>query len=84
VHLGDAVRELHAGATIFIPANTWISVTNTGKEVIRLECVFSAPGFEQFMRETSALEGEKNVPLTQAENDALEKKHAHDVIYKEP
>lgn len=84
VHLGDAVRDVHAGATIFIPANTWISVTNTGKEVISFECVFSAPGFEQFMRETSALEGEKNVPLTQAENDALEKKHAHDVIYKEP
>jgi quercetin dioxygenase-like cupin family protein len=84
VHLGDAVREVHAGATIFIPANTWISVTNTGKEAISFECVFSAPGFEQFMRETSALESEKNVPLTQAENDAMEKKHAHDVVYKEP
>ena len=34
------------------------------------------------MRETSAGEGEKNVPLSQAEEDAVEKKHAHAVIYQ--
>jgi quercetin dioxygenase-like cupin family protein len=84
VHLGDATREVHAGATIFIPANTWISASNIGSDAVSFLCVFSAPGFEQFMRETSAREGEKNVPLTQAENDEMEKKHAHDVIYKEP
>jgi quercetin dioxygenase-like cupin family protein len=84
VHLGSATRDVHAGATIFIPANTWISASNIGSDAVSFVCVFSAPGFEQFMRETSAREGEKNVPLTQAENDELEKKHAHDVIYKEP
>jgi quercetin dioxygenase-like cupin family protein len=84
VHLGDATRDVHAGATIFIPANTWISVSNIGSDAVSFVCVFSTPGFEQFMREISAREGEKNVPLTQAENDELEKKHAHDVIYKEP
>jgi quercetin dioxygenase-like cupin family protein len=84
VHLGDSVRDVHAGATIFIPANTWISASNIGTEAVSFVCVFSAPGFEQFMRETSVREGEKNVPLTQAENEEMEKKHAHDVIYKEP
>jgi quercetin dioxygenase-like cupin family protein len=84
VHLGDSVRDVHADATIFIPANTWISATNIGSEAVSFVCVFSAPGFEQFMREGSVREGEKNVPLTQAENDAMEKSHAHDVIYKEP
>jgi quercetin dioxygenase-like cupin family protein len=84
VHLGDATRDVHVGATIFIPANTWISASNIGSDAVSFVCVFSAPGFEEFMRETSAREGEKNVPLTQAENDELEKKHAHDVIYKEP
>ncbi|HKN75721.1 MAG TPA: cupin domain-containing protein [Candidatus Acidoferrum sp.] len=84
VHLGDATRDVHAGATIFIPANTWISASNIGSDAVSFVCVFSAPGFEQFMREGSVREGEKNVPLTQAENDAMEKQHAHDVIYKEP
>jgi quercetin dioxygenase-like cupin family protein len=84
VHLGDSVRDVHAGATIFIPANTWISASNIGSDTVGFVCVFSTPDFEQFMRETSVREGEKNVPLTQAENDAMEKKHARDVIYREP
>jgi quercetin dioxygenase-like cupin family protein len=84
VHLGDAVRDVHAGATIFIPANTWIAVTNTGSDVISMECVFSAPGFEEFMRDGSVREGEKNVPMTEAEDAASQKRHSHDVIYKQP
>jgi quercetin dioxygenase-like cupin family protein len=84
VHLGDVVRDVHVGATVFIPANTWISVSNIGSDAVSLISIFSAPGFEDFMRDGSALEGEKNLPLSQAENDALEKKHTHDVIYKEP
>jgi quercetin dioxygenase-like cupin family protein len=82
VHLGDSVREAHAGATVFIPAGTWISADNIGNDAVNLVAIFSAPGFEDFMRETSAREGEKNVPLSQAEEDAVEKKHSHDVIYR--
>lgn len=84
VHLGDSVRDVHAGATVFIPANTWISVDNVGSDGISMIAVFSAPGFEEYMREGSVREGEKNVPLTDAENDQIEKEHSHDVIYKEP
>ncbi len=84
VHLGDTTRVVHGGSTVFIPANTWISVDNIGNEDIRAVAVFSAPGFEEFMRETSVPEGEKNIPLTKAENDAAEKKHSHAVIYQEP
>jgi quercetin dioxygenase-like cupin family protein len=84
VHLGDAVREVHAGATIFIPANTWIAVSNIGSNAISAMCVFSAPGFEEFMREGSVREGEKNVPMTDAEDAASQKRHSHDVIYKQP
>jgi quercetin dioxygenase-like cupin family protein len=84
VHLGDSVRDVHAGATIFIPANTWISVENIGNDPISSVAIFSAPGFEEFMRAASAREGEKNVPLTEAENSQLEKSHLGDVVYKEP
>ena len=84
VSLGEAVRDVHGGATVFIPAGTWISAVNIGKEPIHTICVFSAPGFDEFMREESVREGEKVVPLTKAEDAAILAKHAHDVIYKEP
>jgi quercetin dioxygenase-like cupin family protein len=82
VHLGDSVRVVHAGATVFIPAGAWISADNVGSAAVKLVAIFSAPGFEDFMRDTSAREGEKNVPLSQAEEDAVEKKHSHAVIYQ--
>ena len=43
VQLGDSVREVHAGATVFIPAGTWVSVSNIGKEPIKGVAVFSSP-----------------------------------------
>ena len=84
VSLGDKVRDVHSGATVFIPANTWISVANTGKEAIHMVGVFSAPGFEELMRAASVREGEKLIPVTKAENAAILAKHAHAAVYKEP
>ena len=82
VKLGDSSKEVHGGATVFIPANTWIAMTNTGNESIHLVAVFSAPGFEEFMRAESVREGERNTPLSKAEDEAIMKKHVHAVIYK--
>jgi quercetin dioxygenase-like cupin family protein len=84
VHLGDTVRDVHAGATVFIPANTWIAVSNIGSDAISVVSVFSAPGFEEFMRASSVREGEKHVPMSPAEDEEIQKKHSHAVIYKEP
>ena len=84
VHLGEVVREVHAGATVFVPAGTLISLSNIGKDVIGLAVIFSAPGFEDFMRAGSVREGEKNVPLSQAEDTEIRKKYAHAVMYEEP
>jgi quercetin dioxygenase-like cupin family protein len=82
VHLGDVVRVVHGGAAVFIPSGTWISVSNIGKDNVSLTATFSAPGFEEFMRAGSVREGEKNLPLSQAEDEAIQKEHAHDVIYQ--
>ena len=84
VHVGDLVRDVHAGATVFIPAGTWISVSNIGPDPISAVAIFSAPGFEEFMRASSAREGEKTLPLSKAENDELMKAYMGAVIYKEP
>jgi quercetin dioxygenase-like cupin family protein len=84
VHLADSVGEVHAGATIFISAGTWISLTNIGKDTINMEAIFSSPGFEDYMREVSVPQGEKSTPLTPAEDAAIAKNHTHAVIYKDP
>jgi hypothetical protein len=38
------VREVHAGASVFIPAGTWISADNLGSDAINLVAIFPAPG----------------------------------------
>jgi len=82
VTLAGSSREVHDGATVFIPANTWIAMTNIGNESIHLVGVFSALGFEEYMRAESVREGERNTPLSKAEDEEIMKKHAHAVIYK--
>ena len=82
VQVGEQTREVHGGATIFIPANTVVSATNIGKDPVSLVFIFSAPGFEEFMRESSVRQGEKNVALSKDEDDALQRKHAHSVVYQ--
>jgi quercetin dioxygenase-like cupin family protein len=58
VTLNDKPYEVHAGATVFFPLNTWVSLENTGSEPIQLIFVFSAPGFEDYMRCTSVPAGQ--------------------------
>jgi quercetin dioxygenase-like cupin family protein len=82
VHLGNAVRVVHAGSTVFIPAGTWISVSSLGPDTIHLAFIFSAPGFEGFMRAESVRTGEKNTPVSKADDDRIQREHANDVIYK--
>src|ERR1700724_127489 len=78
VTLGDKVQEAHAGAVVFIPNDTWIGMENIGKEHLTHIDVWSAPGFEEYMRAISVLEGEPIVPLSKAEVDGLRKKNSHD------
>jgi quercetin dioxygenase-like cupin family protein len=84
VSLGNRVKEVHAGATVFAPADTWIEVTNIGTDAIHGVFVFSAPGFDDFMRAESVPEGQTVTPLTKAEDARLMKEHAHAVIYAGP
>ncbi|HKD49253.1 MAG TPA: cupin domain-containing protein [Candidatus Acidoferrum sp.] len=58
VWLGTQERDVHAGAIVFIPSDTWISLKNTGNEKIDLAFVFSDPGYDEFMRCVSVPEGD--------------------------
>lgn len=82
VRVGDLARVAHAGATVFIPAGTWISLSNIGEDPINMAIIFSAPGFEDYMRDVSVPVGKKNLPMSEAEDAAVGKKHEHAVIYQ--
>ncbi|MBZ5506663.1 MAG: cupin domain-containing protein [Acidobacteriia bacterium] len=82
VHLGDTVREVGPGATVFIPPGTWISVDSIGTEPVSLVAIFSQPGFEEYMRAISVREGETNAPLSKEQLDGIRAHHPHAVTYK--
>jgi quercetin dioxygenase-like cupin family protein len=50
VRVGDQERTLHAGGLVFLPSNTSIELQNVGSEPISLVGIFSAPGFEDYLR----------------------------------
>jgi len=81
VHLGDKERDLHAGGVVFIPAQTWVTVKNEGTETARVVFVFSAPGFEDYMRCESVPPNEKPAPISPQEDKECE--HLGHVIYKQ-
>ena len=80
-HLGSQERDLHAGGTVFIPANTWVNVKNVGSETASVVGVFSAPGFEDYMRCDSVLPNQKVIPLSLKQQKACADQ-GH-VIYKD-
>ena len=80
-HVGDQEGDLHAGGTVFIPANTWVDVKNAASETASVVFVFSAPGFENYMRCDSVLPDETVKPLS-IEEQRVCSREGH-VIYKD-
>jgi hypothetical protein len=48
---------------VFFPLKTWVSLKNTGTEPIQLIFIFSAPGFEDYMRCSSVAAGQQVTPI---------------------
>ena len=82
VTLGDKVEEARSGAIVFIPQGAWIGVENVGKDHLISTGVMSAPGYEEYLRAISVLEGQPNTPLSKAELEEIRKKYSHHVIYQ--
>ncbi|HKW61747.1 MAG TPA: cupin domain-containing protein [Candidatus Acidoferrum sp.] len=64
IWLGDKEYDALPGATVFIPAETWISLKNTGKENIHLVAVWNEPGFEEMLRCGSVPKGQVGETLS--------------------
>jgi quercetin dioxygenase-like cupin family protein len=63
VTLDNKDYYVHAGAVVFFPVNTWVSLKNTGTDPIQLIFIFSAPGFDEYMRCTSVPVGQPVPPM---------------------
>jgi quercetin dioxygenase-like cupin family protein len=67
VRVGDQERNVHAGGLVFLPSNTSIELENIGSETISLVFIFSAPGFEDYMRCASVPASQKPATITRDE-----------------
>ena len=68
------------GGMIFAPVKTWMALENIGTDDIQLIFIYSSPGFEAYMRCTSAPAGEPPPQLSQDELRACA--HKGDVEYE--
>lgn len=84
VAIGDRQASFGPGATIYFPRNVRISVRNTGRELLSIAFIFSKPGFEQYLRETSVPEGHPAPPLSQEERATIRNRHRWHVVYEQP
>lgn len=81
VDLANQKRDLHAGGMVFIPAYTWVHLKNIGTETASLMFVFSAPAFENHLRCMSVPAGQKQTPMTKAEQEKCDQ--LGHVVYEE-
>ncbi|HEX6748508.1 MAG TPA: cupin domain-containing protein [Longimicrobium sp.] len=70
--LGDRESPVTAGATVYVPRNTRVSLRNTGAEPLAVVFMFSKPGFERLMRESSVPEGEAAPALLAGEEARIQ------------
>jgi quercetin dioxygenase-like cupin family protein len=82
VNLGGKVQEVHAGGTVFIPCDTWISMENIGSDRLTHIDVWSTHGYEEYMRAISVPAGTPVMPLSKAELAQIRTKYSHYGVYE--
>src|SRR2546422_4099173 len=81
--LGGRSAPVSAGATVYIPHDERVSL-RVGPDSLGLVFIFSRPGFEQYLREVSVLDGQPVVPLSDAERKAIRQRNQSHVVYEQP
>lgn len=81
--VGKVEKSFSEGATIYIPRNTRVTLRNTGSTPLAAAYVFSKPGFEEYIRETSVLEGQPVTPMSTEERARVREKHRYHVVYEQ-
>jgi len=82
--LGSQERRVTAGATIYIPPMTRVSVKNTGKGSLNVFFVFPHPGMvSDYYRGMTVAEGEKAAPFSAEEFAAFRARHQDHIMFDE-
>lgn len=63
VTVGDKRGVAGPRSMVFIPRETWVSVTNGSAQSIHLFAVFSRQGYDRYLRAASVAEGQPVTPL---------------------
>jgi quercetin dioxygenase-like cupin family protein len=82
VQLGTREARVDAGGTVYIPKETRITLRNDGTVPLAIAFFFSAPGFEELMRDNSVLEGEPDRPITAAERRQIEARNSWHTVHE--
>lgn len=84
VRLGSREASLGAGATVYVPRDSWIALRNTGSEPLGIVFVLSKPGFEDLLRETSVPEGRPPLPLSAEDLARIRARHRRHTVFRRP
>lgn len=82
--LGDRQTPFKTGATIYIPKNVRVSIHNTGSVPMAIAFIFSRPGFDAYIRDTTVPEGQPVPPMSAEELAAIRARHSAHVVYERP
>ena len=83
VTLGARRQTANAGAMIFIPENEWVGLENVGQGTMKILFVFSAVGFEEYLRATSVPEGQEVKPFSPDELREIRQKYQAHIAFKD-
>lgn len=78
--LSDRQAEVAAGATIYIPHGTRVTLRNTGTEPIGIAFVFADPTMSAWFRDGTVREGEPARPMTAADVAARRARHREHIV----
>ena len=79
--LGDKTAAVGPGATIFIPQATRVMLRNTGTEPLAIAYFFSAPGYDEYLRDTSVPDGQVAPPLSVEQLAQIRERHKAHIVF---
>lgn len=80
--LGSREAAVDAGATIYIPPDTRVSLQNTGTGPLSILFLFPDPDMSNYFREQSVPEGQRAVPFSPEEFAAFRARHRAHIVFE--
>ena len=81
VTLGEQKAVVREGGTVYIPRNVRIALKNPGPATLTIVFILPKPGFEEYLRDTSAPEGQAMPPMSPEARAQIRAKHEWHTIY---